>query len=131
MQIPKILKTILALTVGVLVPHIEWAGADFLNQLASEFSAFIQNPDIVGGITGALTRTEMPISLSVQYGGTGLYALKKVTGKGLSENQSKNAGLIGLGSMISRTAMYGSHNSPALPPKDAPMSVDVANSIYV
>lgn len=118
--------SLIALALGLISPAFEWAGTDVITCLKDEYKSFVEKPDIVCGLQGALTNMkDMPLTFIAQYGGIGQYAVKKIAKKGISEKNSRTVGVYGAGNLITRIVMFGSHSSPPLPHKG-----DVADSLY-
>lgn len=113
------IKNIAAGLLGFALPAFEWAsknGLDGFEVLKHEWETFIAAPDISHGITETLTNTtDMPISTIAQYVGIGNEAAARIVNKNLLGKYRKPGLYFGVGSFLTRLAMFGSHGSPALP----------------
>lgn len=115
------IKEAITFGAGLLLPAFEWASKqelDGFEVLKHEWTTFIQAPDIMYGVEQALIDTSsMPISTAVQYVGIGNEISKKIIDKNFLGKYSKYGRNAGVGSFLTRLAMFGSHGSPSLPLK--------------
>lgn len=119
------LLDLIVFAVGAVLPTLEWSGGGFIDTLINEYTSFLGDPDLMGGISGALMSFEMPITTILQDVGLANAVIKKIGKKNFLGSLEKYATPLSLGMFLTRTVMYGSHSSPTLP-----VGNDVTDSIY-